>query len=227
MLNNKRCILIVDDEEKMIRAIRDFLVANDFHVLSAKDGDVAEEIFYENSENIDIILLDVMMPNRSGYDVLKSLRGGDFLVPIIMLTARGEEYDQVHGFELGADDYITKPFSPSLLLARVDSVLRRVGKGASNDIRFEGIHANISSRTVSNHGDELVLTNREFELLIFLLMHPKQIFRREQLLSNVWGFDFDGDIRTVDTHIKQLRTKLGENAKYIKTVHRVGYKFGD
>ncbi len=224
MYYDKRCVLIVDDEIKMTRAISDFLGANNFHILTAEDGASGEDVYYKNSEDIDLILLDVMMPNVSGYDMLKNIRGNNCLVPVIMLTARGEEYDQVYGFQLGADDYITKPFSPSLLLARIDSVLKRVGKATTDEIRVDTISANLATRTITNSGNQLTLTNREFELLVFFLIHPRQIFSREQLLNNVWGYDFEGDERTVDTHIKQLRTKLADKGKLIKTVHRVGYK---
>lgn len=224
MIDNKRCILVADDEIRMVRAVKDFLSANGFVVISAQNGEEAIDKYYANSKEIDLVLLDVMMPIYSGLEVLAKIRE-DSLVPIVMLTARGEEYDQVAGFRAGADDYITKPFSPTILLMRMEAVLKRTGKGMIKEVTASGIAMNASLRTVYLDGTSLELTKREFDLLLFFITNQYLIFTREQLLNNVWGYDFEGDERTVDTHVKQLRTKLGEKGKMIKTVHRVGYKF--
>lgn len=225
MIDNKRCILIADDEVKMVRALKDFFKANHFHVLEAFDGEQALAIYYEYSTQIDLILLDVMMPIYDGFTVLKELRNNHSLTPIIMITARGEEYDQLHGFQCGADDYMAKPFSPSLLLARIEAVLKRVGKGASSELNIGGILLNTTKRSVLCEGQELDLTKREFDLLFYFMINLSLTFTREQILNNVWGYDFDGNIRTIDTHVKQLRVKLRDKGAYIKTVHRVGYQF--
>lgn len=225
MVENKRCILIADDESKMVRALRDFFVANSFCVLEAKDGVEALDVFCENSNVIDIILLDVMMPRQDGLTTLKQIRESSSLTPVILLTAKGEEYDQLSGFSCGADDYITKPFSPSLLMARVEAVLRRFGKDTQNDIVAGLLSINATTRTVYLSGKEMELTRREYDLLYYLMVNRNLTFSREQLLNNVWGYDFEGGNRTVDTHIRQLRNKLGDCADYIKTVHCVGYQF--
>ena len=225
MIDNKRCILIADDEPKMIRALRDFFRANGFCVLEAKNGIEAFDVFCSHTNEIDIILLDVMMPERDGLTTLKDIREASSLIPVILLTAKGEEYDQLSGFSSGADDYITKPFSPSLLMARVEAVLRRFGKDAQKDIVAGGLTVNAMTRTVYLSGKELDLTRREYDLLYYLIVNRSLTFSREQLLNNVWGYDFEGGYRTVDTHIRQLRNKLGACADYIKTVHCVGYQF--
>ena len=225
MLDNKRCILIADDEPKMVRALRDFFRASGFCVLEAKNGIEAFDVFCAHTNEIDIILLDVMMPEQDGLTTLKEIRGASSLIPVILLTAKGEEYDQLSGFSSGADDYITKPFSPSLLMARVEAVLRRFGKDAQKDIVAGELTVNAMTRTVYLSGKELDLTRREYDLLYYLIVNRSLTFSREQLLNNVWGYDFEGGYRTVDTHIRQLRNKLGECADYIKTVHCVGYQF--
>ena len=225
MIDNKRCILIADDEPKMVRALRDFFRANGFFVLEAKNGIEAFDVFCAHTNEIDIILLDVMMPEQDGSTTLKEIRGAFSLIPVILLTAKGEEYDQLSGFSSGADDYITKPFSPSLLMARVEAVLRRFGKDAQKDIVAGELTVNAMTRTVYLSGKELDLTRREYDLLYYLIVNRSLTFSREQLLNNVWGYDSEGGYRTVDTHIRQLRNKLGECADYIKTVHCVGYQF--
>lgn len=225
MLENKRCILIADDEPKMVRALRDFLRASGFYILEANDGEEALDVFCENSNVIDMILLDVMMPRQDGLETLKLIRESSSLVPVILLTAKGEEYDQLAGFSCGADDYITKPFSPSLLMARIEAVLRRFGKDAQNDIAVGLLSVNAATRTVFICGEELELTRREYDLLYYLIINRGLTFSREQLLNNVWGYDFEGGSRTVDTHIRQLHGKLGKCANYIKTIHCVGYQF--
>ena len=225
MIDGKRCILVCDDEVKMVRAVKDFLNTQDFHILTAFDGQQALELHDKYHPKIDLMLLDVMMPQYSGFEVLESIRLNNSLVPVIMFTARSEEYDQLQGFHLGADDYITKPFSPSLLLARVESVLRRTGKLTTSELTLEGITLNVENRTCLCLDYNVDLKNREFDLLYFLMVNHGQVFTREQLLSSVWGYDFEGDSRTVDTHIKQLRIKLKESSSYITTIHRIGYKF--
>lgn len=225
MIENKRCILIADDESKMIRALRDFFNANGFCVLKAENGMDAFDLFLEHANEIDIILLDVMMPKQDGLATLKAIRDTSSLIPVILLTAKGEEYDQLAGFSVGADDYVTKPFSPSLLMARVEAVLRRFGKGSQNDIVAGQLFINATNRTAYLSGKELDLTRREYDLLYYLVINRSLTFSREQLLNNVWGYDFEGGYRTVDTHIRQLRSKLGRYADYIKTIHCVGYQF--
>lgn len=225
MIDNKRCILIADDEHRMMRAVKDFLVAQNFYIIEAFDGEEALNQYYKYNKNIDLILLDIMMPFYNGIEVLKKLRMEWCLTPVIMLTARGEEYDQVAGFEAGADDYITKPFSPTLLLLRIEAMLKRTGKGIHDELVGGEIMMNLALRTATCNKEKMELTKREFDLLSFFISNKNLIFTREQLLNSVWGFDFDGDCRTVDTHVKQLRIKLGTLSYYIKTVHRIGYKF--
>ncbi len=224
MIENKRCILIADDEKRMVRAVKDFLTAQNFHILEAYDGEEALNVYYQHNQIIDLILLDVMMPVYNGMEVLKKLRDESCMTPIIMLTARGEEYDQVAAFKNGADDYITKPFSPTLLLLRIEAMLKRVGKGLYEEISCGPITVNATLRNVFCDKILLELTKREFDLILFFVSNKNMIFTREQLLDSVWGYGFEGDSRTVDTHIKQLRIKLGEHSSMIKTVHRVGYK---
>lgn len=224
MFNDKRGVLIVDDDIKILRSLKDFLRGNNFYVLEATDGRMALDVFYENNTKIDMILLDVMMPGIDGFSVLKEIRES-FLVPIIMLTARGEEYDQLNGFNNGADDYIPKPFSPSLLLARMEAVFKRIGKTEANDLTAGKIRINIMKRNVTVNNSHIVLTPKEFDLLYYFILNRGLILSREQILSAVWGYEFMGDLRTVDTHVKQLRNKIGDCAGYIRTIHRVGYQF--
>ncbi len=224
MYDGKRCILIADDEPKMVRAVTDFLKGSNFHVISAQNGREAIEQYYNNSNIIDLILVDVMMPEMDGMEVLTKLREVS-LTPVIMLTAKGEEYDQVVGFRNGADDYITKPFSPTLLLMRMEAILKRVGKDGSSEMQVGNIIMNPSLRSITYMGQEVEMTKREYELLLFLLSNKNIILSRQQMLDNVWGYDFVGDPRTVDTHIKQLRIKIGGKDSGIKTIHKIGYKF--
>jgi len=224
MINDKRCVLIVDDDIKILRSLKDFLKGNNFYVLEATDGKMALDVFYENNTKIDMILLDVMMPNIDGIEVLKEIRKS-FLVPVIMLTARGEEYDQLKGFKNGADDYIPKPFSPSLLLARMEAVFKRMGKSEANDLSAGKIRINILKRSVTVNDAQVALTPKEFDLLYYFVLNRGLILSREQILDSVWGYEFAGDFRTVDTHVKQLRNKLADCAGYIRTIHRVGYQF--
>lgn len=225
MLENKRCILVVDDEVRMVRALSDFLTFKGFSIIKAYDGEEALDKYYKHSVEIDMILLDVMLPLIDGFSVLEALRREGVTLPILMLTARGEESSELQGFHQGADDYIAKPFSEHVLLARMETILKRVGKSSEAEMILGGIRLNELERIVSVEGEKLDFTKREFELLKFLMRNYKVTFTREQLLDQVWGLEFEGDIRTVDTHIKQLRMKLGSRASYIQTMHRVGYKF--
>lgn len=227
MINGKKCVLIADDEEKMVRALSDLFRAKGFEVIKAYDGKQALDEYCKNNTKVDIVLLDVMMPEMDGFEVADEIRRSASLVPIILITARGEEYDQLKGFSVGVDDYVSKPFSPSVLLARVDALLRRVGNCENSIITVGNIKMNSTQRTVEVAGENVELTRREYELLYFLIINKGMIFTREQLLNNVWGYDFDGSLRTVDTHIKQLRIKLGDESDHIRTVHCVGYEFCD
>ncbi|NLU51773.1 MAG: response regulator transcription factor [Clostridiaceae bacterium] len=224
MVNDKRCILIVDDDIKILRSLKDFLSANNFCVFEATDGKKALDVFYENNTKIDMILLDVMMPNMDGFEVLKEIRKS-FLVPVIMLTARGQEYDQLNGFKTGADDYIPKPFSPSLLLARMEAVFKRIGKSAESILSAGKIRINNLKRIATVDENQITLTPKEFDLLYYFVLNRGLTLTRDQILNSVWGYEFEGDFRTVDTHVKQLRIKLGHCAGYIRTIHRVGYQF--
>lgn len=225
MFEKKHCILIADDEQKMVRALTDLFSAKGYRVIPAYDGEETLDKYLEHSTEIDLLLLDVMMPKLDGFEVVREIRDTQSLVPIIMLTARGEEYDQLKGFSYGVDDYISKPFSPLVLLARVESVLRRVGKDVQSRITVGCLSVDSSNRRAFVDGEEIELTRREYDLLFFLVTNKSIIFTREQLLNNVWGFDYEGSLRTVDTHIKQLRMKLGKAGEYIKTVHCIGYQF--
>ncbi len=224
MRNNKTLILIVDDEERIVRVLRDYLSATGHEILCAYNGQEALDVYYENSTEIDLVLLDVMMPVLDGLSVLDELRRTS-LVPVIMLTAKGEEYDQIRGFRAGADDYIVKPFSQSVLALRIDALMHRAGKSNRGELRAKSLRLDPAGRRVTLSGKSLTLTPREFDLLAFFMMNQRQILSREQLLNSVWGYDFEGDLRTVDTHVKQLRGKLGDCASYVHTVFRVGYRF--
>ena len=221
----KRCVLIADDEERILRALKDLLTAKGFHVLTAGDGRAALEIWGQYREQIDLVLLDVMMPELDGFAVLRELRRQDPGLPAILLTARGEEYDQLLGFSSGADDYIPKPFSTKVLLARMEAVLRRSGREKAESLRAGEILLIPEQRRVEASGQNVELTRREFDLLHCFLCNQGRILSREQLLNTVWGYDYEGDERTVDTHVKNLRSKLHGCGGYIQTVYRVGYRF--
>ncbi len=217
-------ILIVDDESRMRKLIKDFLVAKGYSILEAEDGEKALQIFEENSEKISLILLDVMMPKLDGWSVLRQIRQTS-KVPIIMLTARGEEQDELFGFELGVDEYISKPFSPKILVARVEAILKRT-QGDTKEIKdFGGIEIDKKGRTVTVDGKVLELSLREYELLVYLVENENIALSRDKILNNVWNYDYYGDSRTIDSHIKKIRHKLGKKGKYIKTIRGVGYKF--
>lgn len=219
-----KCILIVDDESRMRKLIKDFLTAKEYKILEAEDGEKALQVFEENSEKIDLILLDVMMPKLDGWSVLRQIRQTS-KVPIIMLTARGEEQDELFGFELGVDEYISKPFSPKILVARVEAILKRT-QGETKEVKdYGGIEINKEGRTVTVDGKVLELSLREYELLIYLVENENIALSRDKILNNVWNYDYYGDSRTIDSHIKKIRHKLGKRGKYIKTMRGVGYKF--
>ena len=224
-------ILIVDDEPTIVEVVELYLRREGFRVLTAGDG--AAALSAVQQERPDLIVLDLMLPGMSGLDVTRQLRAGGAL-PIIMLTARGEETDRVVGLELGADDYVTKPFSPRELVARVKAVLRRAQPtpapepSASNVIAIGGLRLDAAARTVTLDGQPIGLTAREFDLLLFLMQHPDQVFTREQLLDNVWGYTFATDMSTVTVHIRRLREKIERdptNPTFLQTVWGVGYKF--
>ncbi len=217
-------ILVVDDESRMRKIIKDFLVAKGYNILEAGDGEKALQVFEENSEKISLILLDVMMPKLDGWSVLRQIRQTS-KVPIIMLTARGEEQDELFGFELGVDEYISKPFSPKILVARVEAILKRT-QGDKKEIKdYDGIEIDKEGRTVTVDGKMLELSLREYELLVYLVENENIALSRDKILNNVWNYDYYGDSRTIDSHIKKIRHKLGKKGKYIKTIRGVGYKF--
>ncbi|WP_026506291.1 response regulator transcription factor [Butyrivibrio sp. NC3005] len=222
-MNNLK-ILVVDDESRMRKLVRDFLVKNGFDVIEAGDGVEALDIFFENKD-IALIILDVMMPKMDGWQVCKEIREYS-KVPIIMLTAKTEERDELQGFELGVDEYISKPFSPKILVARVEAILRRSGKDMQESIiQAGGIVLNETAHTVTIDGKFLELSYKEFELLAFFIQNKGIALSREKILNNVWNYDYFGDARTIDTHVKKLRGKLGEKGNLIKTIWGMGYKF--
>lgn len=218
-------ILVVDDEERMRKLIKDFLNNKGYHILEAEDGEKALEVYEENQSKIMLILLDVMMPKLDGWSVLRQIRQKNKDVPIIMLTARGEEQDELFGFELGVDEYISKPFSPKILVARVEAILKRTGKDERKIKNYGGIEIDKEGRTVSVEGKNIELSLREYELLLYLVQNENVALSRDKILNNVWNYDYYGDSRTIDSHVKKIRHKLGKKGKYIKTIRGVGYKF--
>ena len=221
MSNN---VLIVDDEVRMRKLIKDFLMTKNFTILEAADGEEALKVFEENQNKIDLILLDVMMPKLDGWSVLRQIRQTS-KVPIIMLTARGEEQDELFGFELGVDEYISKPFSPKILVARVEAILKRTKVDVKEIKECDGIEIDKEGRTVSVDGKNIELSLREYELLVYLIENQNIALSRDKILNNVWNYDYYGDSRTIDSHVKKLRHKLGKKGKYIKTIRGIGYKF--
>ena len=219
MAKNK--ILVADDESR----IRDFLVKEDYEVIEASNGEEALARFYEHTD-LSLIILDVMMPMYNGFEVLKEIRQSSS-VPVIMLTAKSAEDDELQGFSLGVDEYITKPFSPKILVARVDAVIRRSGqaKEAKQIVDVGGIHIDSNAHMVLVDGEEVMLSVKEFELLNYFVENPGIALSREKILNAVWDYDYFGDARTIDTHVKKLRSKLGSKGEYIKTIWGLGYKF--
>ena len=222
MVNN--CILVVDDEIRMRKLIKDFLVAKGYSILEAEDGEKALEVFEENKNKINLVLLDVMMPKLDGWSVLRQIRQ-ESKVPIIMLTARGEEQDELFGFELGVDEYISKPFSPKILVARVEAILKRTAPDSKEVKDYGGVEIDKEGRTVKVDGKLIELSLREYELLTYLVENKDIALSRDKILNNVWNYDYYGDSRNIDSHIKKIRHKLGKKGKYIKTIRGVGYKF--
>ena len=218
-------ILVVDDESRMRKLVKDFLVRENYEVLEAGDGEEALDIFYQEKE-IALLILDVMMPKRNGWEVCREIRQNSN-VPIIMLTAKGEESDELNGFELGVDEYISKPFSPKILVARVQAILRRSNKApdASDILEAGGIRVDKAAHSVAVDGKEIELSYKEFELLTYFMENAGIALSREKILNNVWNYDYFGDARTIDTHVKKLRAKIGEKGEYIKTIWGMGYKF--
>ena len=217
-------ILVVDDESRMRKLVRDFLVKKDFIVLEAEDGAQAVDIFF-STKDISLIILDVMMPKMDGWQVCREIRELSD-VPIIMLTAKSDERDELLGFDLGVDEYISKPFSPKILVARVEAILRRSNNLSTGEIRKAGgIELDIAAHEVRIDGKEITLSFKEFELLNYFVMNQGVALSREKILNNVWNYDYFGDARTIDTHVKKLRSKLGEKGEYIKTIWGMGYKF--
>ena len=204
--------------------LRDFFTAKGYQILEAEDGEKAIEVFEENRNKIKLILLDVMMPKLDGWSVLRKIRQESNL-PVIMLTARGEEQDELFGFELGVDEYISKPFSPKILVARVEAILKRVYGDTKQLKDYDGIVIDQEGRTVKVDGKPIDLSLREYELLKYLLDNENIALSRDKILNNVWNYDYYGDSRTIDSHIKKIRHKLGKKGKYIKTMRGVGYKF--
>ena len=218
------CILIVDDEERMRKLIKDFLKQKNFSTIEAGDGEEALKVFKENENRIKLILLDVMMPKLDGWSVLRQIRQNSN-VPIIMLTARGEEQDELFGFELGVDEYISKTFSPKIMVARVEAILKRKFIGNREEQDYGGIKIDTQGRTVTVDGKNIELSLREYELLLYLVENQGIALSRDKILNNVWNYDYYGDSRTIDSHIKKVRHKLGKKGKYIETIRGIGYKF--
>ena len=218
------CILVVDDEQRMRKLIKDFLAAKGYSILEAEDGEKGLEVYEENKNKISLILLDVMMPKLDGWSVLRQIRQIS-QVPIIMLTARGEEQDELFGFELGVDEYISKPFSPKILVARVEAILKRTNQNEKEVKDYGGIEIDKEGRTVKVDGKPIELSLREYELLTYLVDNENIALSRDKILNNVWNYDYYGDSRTIDSHIKKIRHKLGKKGKYIQTMRGVGYKF--
>lgn len=217
-------VLVVDDESRMRKLVRDFLVKSNFDVLEAGDGEEALDIFYKEKD-IALIILDVMMPKMDGWQVCREIRQYS-KVPIIMLTAKSDEKDELQGFDLGVDEYITKPFSPKILVARVEAILRRSNVLAADDtMEAGGIELNKAAHEVLIDGKSVELSYKEFELLAYFMSNQGVALSRERILNNVWNYDYFGDARTIDTHVKKLRNKLGAKGEYIKTIWGMGYKF--
>lgn len=220
-MNNK--ILVVDDESRIRKIISDFLVREGYVVCEAEDGEAALDIFCSNND-IDLIIMDVMMPKMDGWQLCKEVRKLS-KVPILMLTAKSEEQDELKGFELGVDEYISKPFSPKILTARVNALLRRTTGDSEEILDIAGITVNKIAHTVTIDGKEIDLSFKEFELLTYFMENRGIALSREKILNNVWNYDYYGDARTIDTHVKKLRSKMGEKGKFISTIWGMGYKF--
>lgn len=219
----KHKILVVDDESRMRKLIIDFLIRNNYDVKEAEDGEQAVDMFCADKD-IDLIILDVMMPKMDGWQVCREIRKIS-QVPIVMLTARSDEQDELKGFELGVDEYISKPFSPKILMARVDAIFRRTNATEDEIIDIEGIVVNKAAHTVTIDNELIEVSHKEFELLTYFMENKGIALSREKILNNVWNYDYFGDARTIDTHVKKLRSKMGDKGDYIRTVWGMGYKF--
>ena len=214
--------LVVDDEFRIRKLLAEFLIREGYKVLEAEDGEEALDILFESGKKVDIVILDVMMPKYDGWFVLERIR--EYMtIPVVMLTARSDEYDQLKGFKLGADDYVTKPFSPSVLVARINKILSKTSKDDS-EINFGVIRIDMAARKVYVDQEQVNLTPKEFELLRYFIDNKGLALSRDKILNAVWNYDYFGDLRTVDTHVKQLRSKLGKYSYYISTVRSVGYR---
>lgn len=219
-------ILVADDESRMRKLVKDFLLKSNFEVLEAEDGSQALDLFYA-TKDIALIILDVMMPKMDGFEVCREIRQTS-QVPIIMLTAKGDERDELQGFQLGVDEYITKPFSPKILVARVEAVLRRTNQAEETELlEYGGIVVDKTAHSVTIDGKPMDLSFKEFELLTYFMENKGIALSREKILNHVWNYDYFGDARTIDTHVKKLRSKLGDKGDLIKTIWGVGYKMGD
>ena len=216
-------VLMVDDEARMRKLVKDFLAIKGYKVIEAEDGEQAVDIFFKEKD-IGLVILDVMMPKMDGWEVCRTLRRYS-QVPIIMLTARSEERDELLGFELGGDEYISKPFSPKILVARIEAILRRGNAGTGEILEAAGIRVDKDAHEASVDGQPVDLSNKEFELLTYFMENQGMALSREKILNNVWNYDYFGDARTIDTHVKKLRSKLGEKGELIKTIWGMGYKF--
>ncbi len=216
-------ILVVDDEARMRKLVKDFLSVKGFSVIEAGDGEEAVDIFFEQKD-IALIILDVMMPKMDGWETCRTIRKYS-QVPIIMLTARSEERDELQGFNLGVDEYISKPFSPKILVARVEAILRRSSAASSELMELGGIKIDKAAHQVTIDGNNIDLSYKEFELLAYFMENQGIALSREKILNHVWNYDYFGDARTIDTHVKKLRSKMGEKGDYIKTIWGMGYKF--
>ena len=218
-------VLVVDDEARMRKLIKDFLVKKNYNILEAEDGEKALTVYKENKSKINLILLDVMMPKLDGWSVLRQIRQENKTLPIVMLTARAEEQDELFGFELGVDEYITKPFSPKILVARVESILKRTMMQKPERKSYDGIVIDNEGRTVTVDGKLIEMSFREYELLKYLMDNENIALSRDKILNTVWNYDYYGDSRTIDSHIKKIRHKLGKKGKHIQTIRGIGYKF--
>lgn len=216
-------VLVVDDEARMRKLVKDFLSIKGYKVLEAEDGEQAVDVFFKEKD-IELIILDVMMPKMDGWDVCKTIRQYS-QVPIVMLTARSDERDELMGFELGVDEYISKPFSPKILVARIEAILRRKSTVTGEVLDIAGIRIDKDAHEVFVDGAEVDLSNKEFELLTYFMENQGMALSREKILNNVWNYDYFGDARTIDTHVKKLRSKLGPKGDLIKTIWGMGYKF--
>ena len=221
---NDKMILIVDDESRIRKLIKDFIEQEEYSVLEAADGEEAVEQFESNINKVKLVILDVMMPKQDGWSALRQIRQISN-VPVIMLTARSEEQDELFGYELGVDEYVSKPFSPKILIAKIKAILQRTSPKEIEKKNYDGIEIDTEGRNITVDGKQIELSLREYELLKYLLDNENVALSRDKILNNGWNYDYYGDSRTIDSHIKKIRHKLGKKGKYIKTMRGVGYKF--